>query len=121
MTLSSRRLRTSQRRAPITRLGLRSGGTEERKQRVLTHGTPSVTSTIAEAVVVKDGDLFLLVEPDGRIPRSAEHGMGLYFEDCRFLRTFEITLSDTSPVALGSTSAPGNRAAFELTNSDLPL
>lgn len=120
MPLSGHRRRTSQRRAPTTR-PLRSGGTEERKQRVLTHGTPSITSTIAEAVVVKDGDLFLLVEPDGRIAPTAEHGMGLYFEDCRFLRTFEITLNDTRPVALGSTSAPGNRAAFELTNPDLRL
>jgi glycogen debranching enzyme len=94
---------------------------EERKQRVLTHGTPSVTSTIAEAVVIKDGDLFLLAEPDGRVPRSASHGFGLYYHDCRYLRTHEITLLGSRPVALGSTSAPGNFSAFELTNPDLQL
>ncbi len=93
----------------------------ERKQRVLTHGTPSVTSTIAEAVVIKDGDLFFLSAPDGRVPRGGDHGLGLYFHDCRFLRTYEITVCGTRLVSLGATSAPGNRAAFELTNPDLTL
>lgn len=111
----------SREKQPLTPLSPISHGTEERKQRVLTHGTPSVTQTIAEAVVIKDGDLFLLVEPDGRIPRGIEHGLGLYFEDCRFLRTYEITLNGVRPVALGSTSAPGDSAAFELTSPDLQL
>ena len=41
---------------------------EERKQRVLTHGAPAVVRSIADAVVVKDGNLFFLTEPDGRVP-----------------------------------------------------
>lgn len=97
------------------------GSNEERKQRVLTHGTPSVTASIAEAVVIKDGDLFLLTRVDGGVPREAEHGFGLYFHDCRFLRTYEITLCGERLVPLGNTAAPGNRAAFELTNPDLEV
>ena len=34
----------------------------EHKQRVLTHGAPSVTGSIADAVVVKNGNLFFLTD-----------------------------------------------------------
>ncbi len=97
------------------------GSKEERKQRVLTHGTPSVTTSIAEAVVIKDGDLFLLTRSDGSVPNGTEHGFGLYYHDCRLLRLYEITLHGEQLVALGCTAAPGNRAAFELTNPDLRM
>src|SRR5690554_28657 len=40
---------------------------QERRERVLTQGKPSVTRSIAEAVVIKDGDLFFLSEPDARV------------------------------------------------------
>ncbi len=94
---------------------------EERKRHVLTQGTPSVTRAIADAVVIKDGDLFLLVEPDGRVPGTSGHGLGLYFQDCRYLRTYEVTLAGVRPVPLGSSSAPGHTARFELTNPELGL
>jgi hypothetical protein len=71
--------------------------------------------------VIKDGDLFLLVEPDGRVPRTSGHGLGLYFQDCRYLRTYEVTLAGVRPVPLGSSSAPGHAVRFELTNPELAL
>ena len=51
---------------------------QERRERVLTQGKPSVTRSIAEAVVIKDGDLFFLSEPDARVPLDRRHGLGLY-------------------------------------------
>jgi glycogen debranching enzyme len=93
----------------------------ERKHRVLTRGTPSITDSIADAVVFKDGDLFLLTRPDGSIPLHHAHGYGLYYHDCRFLNGYELRLGGSPAVPLGSTAAAGERGAFELTNPDLRI
>jgi len=90
-----------------------------RKQRVLTHGTPSVTRTIADAVVLKDGDLFLVTDPDGRLPRRGDHGLGLYYHDCRYLRVYEFHIGGALPVPLGAGSAAGYRGSVQLTNPEL--
>jgi hypothetical protein len=36
----------------------------------ITQGTPALTRSIANAIVIKDQDVFLLTDPDGRIPLS---------------------------------------------------
>lgn len=90
-----------------------------RKHRVLSQGIPSVTGTIADAVVLKDADLFLIFEPDGNLPRGGEHGFGLYYHDCRFLRTYELRLEGAAPAALGVTAAAGDRGLVQLTNPEL--
>ncbi|HEX5385678.1 MAG TPA: glycogen debranching N-terminal domain-containing protein [Gemmatimonadales bacterium] len=92
-----------------------------RKWQVLTRGPESVARTIADAVVIKSGDIFLLTDPDGRVPRGQEHGLGLYYHDCRFLRSYDLRLAGTAPVGLGSTAVAGNKAVFQLTNPDLRL
>jgi glycogen debranching enzyme len=94
---------------------------EERKQRVLTHGAPAVVRSIADAVVVKDGNLFFLTEPDGRVPLEGEHGFGLYYHDCRFLNGYELRLADALPHALVSTAERGTVAMFRLTNPDIRM
>ncbi|MGN6393806.1 MAG: amylo-alpha-1,6-glucosidase [Gemmatimonadales bacterium] len=91
----------------------------QRKHRVLSQGLPSVTGTIADAVVLKDGDLFLVTEPDGRLPPGTGHGLGLYYKDCRFLRTYELRLNGTLPTALGATASAGDRGYIQLTNPEL--
>ena len=92
-----------------------------RKQRVLTKRTPSVVRSIANAIVIKDEDLFLLTERDGSVPFSQGHGFGLYYHDCRFLNGYELQLADTGPDALAATDASGYMATFQLTNPDLRL
>ena len=91
----------------------------ERKQRVLTQGTPSVTRTIADAIVVKDGDLFLVTQPDGRAPRGGDHGFGLYYHDCRYLRTYEFRIDGALPVTLGAGAGGGYHCSVQLTNPEL--
>ena len=49
----------------------------ERKQRVLTQGTPSVVRNISDAIVIKEGDIYFLTLPDGRVPMR--RGMGTAF------------------------------------------
>ena len=90
----------------------------ERKQRVLTHGAPSTTSAIADAIVIKDGPIFLLTNPDGDIPVGDGHGLGLYYRDCRFLNGYEMRIADAHAQPLVGAASPGFKAVFELTNPD---
>src|SRR5690349_9837615 len=62
------------------------------KQLVLTHKKPSQVESIADAVVIKDEDIFFLSAPDGQVPLRGRHGFGLYFHDCRFLDGYELRL-----------------------------
>jgi glycogen debranching enzyme len=91
----------------------------ERKQRILTHGTPSITASIAEAVVIKDENLFFLTAPDGNVPLGEGHGFGLYYHDCRYLCGYELRLGGVVPTLLASTATRGDEATIQLTNPDL--
>jgi glycogen debranching enzyme len=93
----------------------------ERKQRVLTQGTPSIVRSIADAVVAKDEAVFFLAKPDGSVPLDREHGLGLYYHDCRYLNGYEMRLADTDPQSLVSNEARGFMAVFQLTNTDLRM
>ncbi|HET7622917.1 MAG TPA: glycogen debranching N-terminal domain-containing protein, partial [Gemmatimonadaceae bacterium] len=98
---------------------LTSDEVRERKQRILTHGTPSITSSIADAVVIKDENIFLVTSPDGGIPLSKGHGFGLYYHDCRFIRAYELCIAGASPTVLASTATKGDSAIFQLANQDI--
>jgi len=93
----------------------------ERKQRVLTKGAPSMVRSIADAVVVKDEEVFLLTQPDSQVPLESNHGFGLYYHDCRFLKGYELRLGGAEPDVLVSDAARGFMAAFELTNPDIRM
>jgi hypothetical protein len=92
---------------------------EERKQRIQTHGRSSVTLGIAEAIVIKAGELFFLSEPNGRVPLGDTHGYGLYYHDCRFLNGYELKLAHADPDLLAATADRGFMAIIELTNPGL--
>ncbi len=89
------------------------------KYRVLTQAQPSHRAGIADAVVIKDADLFLATGPDGRVPAGGDHGYGLYFHDCRFLSGYEVRLSGRLPEVLASNAGDEFRSLFELTNPQL--
>jgi hypothetical protein len=80
---------------------------QERQQRVLTPGTPAIVRSIADAVVIKDENIFFLTAPDGRVPLGDDHGFGLYYHDGRFLNGYELQLAGTTPQALVSTAERG--------------
>jgi glycogen debranching enzyme len=79
----------------------------------------SVPRSIANAVVIKDEDIFFLCEPSGDVPLGNVDGLGLYYHDCRFLDGYELRLAGTRPNALASTSDGGFTSAFELTNHEI--
>ncbi len=72
------------------------------KHRLLSHGLPSVTRSTADTIVLKQGDLFLIADPDGQLPATTTHGLGLYYRDCRFLWTYELRLDGGALVPLGA-------------------
>ena len=76
---------------------------------------------LSETIVIKDGNVFLVTLRDGRLPAAVEHPLGLWFRDCRFLRTHELTLCGEAPRLLTATDAEGTLAVHELTNPDLEL
>ena len=93
----------------------------ERKQRVLTQGTPSVVRNISDAIVIKEGDIYFLTLPDGRVPMSKGHGYGLYYHDCRFLNGYDMKVADVHPSSLVASAERGYMSLFQLTNPDLRM
>ncbi|MCL4486633.1 MAG: amylo-alpha-1,6-glucosidase [Chloroflexi bacterium] len=93
----------------------------QRKRRILNHEATALVASIADAVVLKNEDVFFLADPDGAVPLGNHHGFGLYYHDCRFLNGYELKLAGAKPDALASTSAQSFLAAFDLTNHDIQL
>jgi glycogen debranching enzyme len=76
---------------------------------------------LAETIVIKDGNVFMVTLRDGRLPAGLEHPLGLWFRDCRFLSTHELMICGELPRLLTATDAAGTEAVHELTNPDLVL
>ena len=78
-------------------------------------------ANLAETIVIKDGNVFMVTLRDGRLPADVEHPLGLWFRDCRFLCAHELRLCGELPRLLTATDAAGSEAVHELTNPDLEL
>ncbi|HEX8993611.1 MAG TPA: glycogen debranching N-terminal domain-containing protein, partial [Anaerolineales bacterium] len=104
-----------------SRKGVSPKSKQARKARLLTRGAPSVTRSIADAICIKSGNIFLVTEPDGRVPLVPGHGYGLYYHDCRYLSGYQFQLADAAPIPLAGATGPIGTATFELTNPHLEL
>ncbi|HWI78363.1 MAG TPA: glycogen debranching N-terminal domain-containing protein [Ramlibacter sp.] len=87
-------------------------------RRVVRHGRASTTSSIADAIVIKDDELFFLCERNGDVPLGGSNGLGLYYHDCRYLDGYELRLDGIAADCLASIASAGSCATFELTNRD---
>ena len=76
-------------------------------------------TNVAQAVVIKDEDVFFLCDRAGNVPLGNEQGFGLYYHDCRFLQGYELSIAGTCLNSLASTSQHGFMSEFVLTNPDL--
>ncbi len=76
-------------------------------------------TNIANAIVIKDADVFVLCQNDAGLPVDDDQGFGLYYHDCRFLKGYDVSIGKSRLNALGSSAAHGYKAEFELTNRDL--
>lgn len=89
--------------------------------RVTVQDAPSITTGIADAVVLKDGNVYFLTAADGNVPLEEDHGYGLYYHDCRYLNGYELRLAGHKLDTLVSTAAQGFVALSQLTTPDLRL
>ncbi|WP_274361943.1 amylo-alpha-1,6-glucosidase [Paenibacillus thermotolerans] len=65
-------------------------------------------------LVIKEGNLFLLTDPDGDIRPDSDEGHGLYMEDTRFLSKMELRVDGEKPSMLASEADKGYFAAIRM-------
>lgn len=94
-------------------------GRPQRKQDVLTHGRPSMVASIAEALVIKDESLYFLCDEHGDVPMRGDHGLGLYYHDCRYLDGYEVRIAGDTMNPLVASATHGHGVVIELTNSEI--
>jgi glycogen debranching enzyme len=89
------------------------------KEALLTQPEASKSAGIADALVIKDGALSFLSRADGTVPLDDDqHGLGLYFHDCRFLSGYDLRVSGAHLEPLLSNAERGFESVFQLTNAD---
>src|SRR5437899_11720722 len=81
----------------------------------------SIHGNVAEAIVIKNGNLFFLSEPDGTLPLTPGHGFGLYYHDCRFLNGYELKICGKKPEVLVRNADRGFMATLGLSNPNVDM
>src|SRR5438132_8984072 len=79
----------------------------------------SIKGSVAEALVIKNGNLFFLSEPDGTVPLAPGHGVGPYYHACRFLSGYELEISGRKRELLVRNADRGFMATLGLSNPTL--
>jgi 5-deoxy-D-glucuronate isomerase len=67
---------------------------------------PSVSRRIADGVCIKDGNIFLVAEPDGGVPVGDGHGYSLYYHNCLYLNGYQFQIADAQPIVQALQSDP---------------
>jgi glycogen debranching enzyme len=76
---------------------------------------------LSDSTVVKSGNAFCVALRDGALPIDRDHPLGIYLDDCRHLRGYELRIGGRPPRLLVASDAAGAGAVFEFTNQDLAL
>jgi len=76
---------------------------------------------LAETIVIKEENVFVVCRRDGSLPLREEHPLGVYSDDCRFLSGHELFVNGVPPRLLVASATPGSESVHELTNPALPL
>ena len=79
------------------------------------------TFNIDDAVVIKQENLFLVTPRDAALPVRGRHAFGLYYNDCRFLSGWQLSVLGQTPRPLVSSDAAGDSASYELTSPDVSV
>lgn len=82
---------------------------------------PGALVNLAETIVTKEENTFVVARRDGSIPVGATHPLGIYRDDCRFLSGHELCVNGVRPRLLVASAALGSESVHELTNPPLPL
>jgi hypothetical protein len=94
--------------------------TTEWRDEALTRGRPSDVESLADAIVIKNENVFFVARSDGGVPLKNSHGLGLYYHDCRYLNGYEIELAGKPPAPLSASSVQGSIGIFTLAKSGCP-
>ncbi len=87
-----------------------------RRGYLLPQGEPVALSDIRDALVIKEGDLFLMTDVEGNVPGNSMAGYGLYKGDTRYLSVYDLSFDGIRPVVLLSTAELGYSSEHHLTN-----
>jgi glycogen debranching enzyme len=87
----------------------------------LPQGEPSGIEDIHDALVIREGDIFLLTDENGNVPLGNDRGLGLYTADTRHLSGFNLFFHASPPVVLLSTAELGFGSEHVLTNPRLRI
>ena len=82
---------------------------------------PGALVNLAETIVTKEENTFVVARRDGSLPIGATHPLGMYRDDCRFLCGHELCVNGVRPRLLVASAALGSESVHELTNPALPL
>src|SRR3954471_5850788 len=82
---------------------------------------PGALVNLAETVVVKEENVFVVSRRDGSLPVGASHPLGINTIDCLFLSGHELCINGVRPRLLVASSSLGSESVHELTNPALPL
>ena len=82
---------------------------------------PGALVNLAETIVTKEENTFVVARRDGSVPVGAAHPLGIYRDDCRFLSGHELCVNGVRPRLLVASAALGSESVHELTNPPLPL
>src|SRR5512138_393766 len=104
--------------ATQSKRGIRSSK-HARKSPLFIRGVPSVTRSIADAICIKNGNIFFVAASDGNVPVGESHGFGLYYHDCRYLNGYQLRIANARPIVLAGATGEVGTATFELTNPHL--
>ena len=91
------------------------------RDETLTKGRPTDVESLAQAIVMKKDNLFFVARPDGNVPMTANHGLGLYYHDCRYLDGYELAMAGQAPASLSASAVQGSVGIFTLTNPKMAL
>lgn len=94
---------------------------DDRRKETLTKERPATAESLADAIVIKNENVFFVARPDGNVPLKDSHGMGLYYHDCRYVNGYEIEVAGRKPAPLSASSVQGSIGVFTLTNPRIEM
>lgn len=71
---------------------------------ILPHGEPVALADIRDALVIREGRLFLMTDAEGNLPHGSTAGYGLYEGDTRHLSVYDLSFDGVRPTPLLSTA-----------------
>ncbi|MEE8517950.1 MAG: glycogen debranching N-terminal domain-containing protein, partial [Dehalococcoidia bacterium] len=87
-----------------------------RHSELLSQGEPLAVADIRDALVIKEGELFLMTDPNGNLPSGDDGGYGLYKGDTRYLTVYDLSFDEVRPTVLLSNTELDYSSEHHLTN-----